>query len=307
MEDYLPVVEKFATEHPIVATALASFGVTFIRLALTTLVFKPVGRLFVVSSAKSRIATIDKFCESAWFLTYYTTTFSYGIYTLWDAPWLWDYDHYWIGWPNQPFPFWMRAWYLFQLGNYVSASLFVLLGPYFSTSARTHHKDFEIMIVHHVVTVGLISLSDWCGYHRVGSVVLLVHDVSDIFLEFAKCLKYTGHDNAKNPAFGVFAVVFFISRLILHPWIVLYPVVIRSRIFMEHVPLGRTWDVLLGTLQCMHVYWIYLILRMALRLAKEGDAARDIRSDDEDEPYDEVDAKDKGNKVPSIKSKKKAQ
>jgi hypothetical protein len=57
----------------------------------------------------------------------------------------------------------------------------------------------------------------------------------------------------------------------------------------------------------MHVYWIYLIIRMALRLAKEGDAARDIRSDDEDEPYDDVDAKDKGKKAPKVNNKKKAQ
>lgn len=35
---------------------------------------------------------------------------------------------------------------------------------------------------------------------------------------------------------------------------------------------------------------------MALRLAKEGDAGRDIRSDDEDDPYDEVDAKEKEKK-----------
>jgi hypothetical protein len=40
MEAYLPVAEKFATEHPIFATALASFGVTFIRLVLTACVIK---------------------------------------------------------------------------------------------------------------------------------------------------------------------------------------------------------------------------------------------------------------------------
>lgn len=51
----------------------------------------------------------------------------------------------------------------------------------------------------------------------------------------------------------------------------------------------------------MHVYWIYLIIRMALRLAKEGDAARDIRSDDEDDPYDQVDADDRA----AEKAKKK--
>ena len=63
------------------------------------------------------------------------------------------------------------------------------------------------MAIHHVVTILLMSFSWWwvesavcildlsfvaCsqGYWRIGSLVLIIHDISDIFLEGAKTLKY---------------------------------------------------------------------------------------------------------------------
>lgn len=44
-------------------------------------------------------------------------------------------------------------------------------------------KDFWQMFVHHIVTLLLMSLSWICNLHRVGSLVLVVHDCADIFLE----------------------------------------------------------------------------------------------------------------------------
>ena len=44
-------------------------------------------------------------------------------------------------------------------------------------------KDFWQMFVHHMITLLLLSLSWVCNLHRVGSLVLVVHDCADIFLE----------------------------------------------------------------------------------------------------------------------------
>ena len=44
-------------------------------------------------------------------------------------------------------------------------------------------KDFWQMFIHHMVTLLLMSLSWICNLHRVGSLVLVVHDCADIFLE----------------------------------------------------------------------------------------------------------------------------
>jgi ceramide synthetase len=44
-------------------------------------------------------------------------------------------------------------------------------------------KDFMQMFVHHCATIMLLSFSWACNLTRVGTLVLIVHDVADIFLE----------------------------------------------------------------------------------------------------------------------------
>lgn len=39
------------------------------------------------------------------------------------------------------------------------------------------------MFIHHLVTVALLSFSWACNLHRVGALVLLIHDFADIPLE----------------------------------------------------------------------------------------------------------------------------
>jgi hypothetical protein len=45
---------------------------------------------------------------------------------------------------------------------------------------------------------------------------------------------------------------------------------------------------LLGTLQCLHVYWFALIFRMIVRALREKHIEKDIRSDDESEELEET-------------------
>ena len=44
-------------------------------------------------------------------------------------------------------------------------------------------KDFWEMFIHHLTTIALMGFSWTCNLTRVGSLVLIVHDVADIFLE----------------------------------------------------------------------------------------------------------------------------
>lgn len=44
-------------------------------------------------------------------------------------------------------------------------------------------QDFKEQVIHHLATLTLLAFS-WCGnYIRVGTLVMLVHDASDVFLE----------------------------------------------------------------------------------------------------------------------------
>lgn len=112
---------------------------------------------------------------------------------------------------------------------------------------ETRRYDFAAQIIHHVTTVSLIVLSYvygyshllscyksvgvslvlknvnilFCRFARIGSVVLALHDGSDVFMEIAKMSKYSGFDLIADIFFSLFALVFTSLRIICYPfWII---------------------------------------------------------------------------------------
>jgi hypothetical protein len=52
-------------------------------------------------------------------------------------------------------------------------------------------KDFWQMVVHHIATIGIMTISWVCNLHRILTLGLLVHDCADIFIEVScMCLKF---------------------------------------------------------------------------------------------------------------------
>ncbi len=68
------------------------------------------------------------------------------------------------------------------------------------------------MVVHHIITLFLLFLSYTSNFVRVGSLVLLTHDVADGILELAKLCKYAKRDRLCDVVFGVFTVVWVATR-----------------------------------------------------------------------------------------------
>ena len=76
------------------------------------------------------------------------------------------------------------------------------------------------MFIHHLATLALLTLS-WSNHmHRMGSLVLIVHDFADHWLEMAKLLRYAGWAKSCDACFGIFTLVWAFSRLGLFPsWV----------------------------------------------------------------------------------------
>ncbi|XP_008336456.2 ceramide synthase 2-like [Cynoglossus semilaevis] len=79
-------------------------------------------------------------------------------------------------------------------------------------------QDFKEQIIHHLATLVLLSFS-WCvNYIRVGTLVMLVHDASDVLLESAKLFNYAKREDISHSIFVVFATVFMVTRLVIFPF-----------------------------------------------------------------------------------------
>ena len=92
----------------------------------------------------------------------------------------------------------IKLLYFAQCGFYVHS----IYATIYMDSKR---KDFYAMILHHVLTIALISISYVTRsviepsetlnifafrYHKIGLLVLFMHDVTDIFLEITKLMRY---------------------------------------------------------------------------------------------------------------------
>eukprot|EP00286_Rhodomonas_abbreviata_P019320 CAMPEP_0181294894 /NCGR_PEP_ID=MMETSP1101-20121128/3850_1 /TAXON_ID=46948 /ORGANISM="Rhodomonas abbreviata, Strain Caron Lab Isolate" /LENGTH=307 /DNA_ID=CAMNT_0023399595 /DNA_START=315 /DNA_END=1238 /DNA_ORIENTATION=+ len=246
---------------------------------------------------------IIKYVEALWRFIFYTTFCVLGYYALFVpdmAVWLSDSWLNWTNWPLHPLTASMAFYYQVELGCYIHQLLWT----------EVSRSDALEMIL--------------TNYTRVGTTILLLHDLADIVLEGAKVLNYIA--NAKGNKwlkltvdilFGVFAVTFFVTRLVLYPRYILYSVIVEG-VATFGCEFGGCFIFigLLCALQCLHIFWFYLIMRMVFKLIANGGIEKDERSDDEEDiaaefselDYDEAGKEDdakKGKKNKDKDSKKK--
>lgn len=146
--------------------------------------------------------------------------------------------------------------------------------------------------MHHIVTLTLVGMSYRYHFTWIGLAVFVTHDISDFFLATSKTLNYLDHPLI-GPYFGFFIGVWIYMRHYLNLgilWSVLTE--FRSVGSWELDWNGETYKsglsqgvaiVLLGSLQAVNLFWLWLILRIAKRFVlTRGAEAVDERSDESD-------------------------
>ncbi|XP_075632511.1 ceramide synthase 4 isoform X7 [Balearica regulorum gibbericeps] len=131
-----------------------------------------------------------KFCEACWRFTFYIISFFTGLAVLYDKPWLWDHRECWTGYPQQPLQPSLFWYYLLELSFYWSLV--------FTLPFDVKRKDFKEQIVHHAATIFLISFSYCANYIRIGTLVMVIHDAADCFLEMEKDMRSDTEESDKD-------------------------------------------------------------------------------------------------------------
>lgn len=212
-----------------------------------------------------------KFAEASWRFIFYCFAFTFGMSILLQSPWFWDNIECWNDYPRQSL--WPSVYYYYMIeGGFYMALACSLVND-------VKRKDFHQQVIHHLATIFLIVFSYVANFVRVGSLVMAIHDVSDIFLELAKCFVYAKWKVA-DTIFTLFAVIFIVSRIFVYPYAVLHNTLVKSMWLFSPYAGYFFFNFLLIVLQLLHIFWAYIIISMAVRMARVGKLEKDARSED---------------------------
>ncbi|XP_030463017.1 ceramide synthase 1 LOH3-like [Syzygium oleosum] len=268
-----------------------------VRFFLDRFVFEKAGRRLIFGKSYQRMdletdegkKRIRKFKESAWKCIYYLSAELLALSVTYDEPWFSNTMNFWVGpgnqaWPDQKIKFKLKGLYMYAAGFY-AYSIFALI------FWETRRSDFGVSMSHHVATLILIVLSYILRFARVGSVVLALHDASDVFLEVGKMSKYGGAEKVASFSFVLFVLSWIILRLIYYPFWILWSTSYEVMLTLDkekHRVDGPLYyyifNSLLYCLLVLHIYWWVLIYRMLVKqIQARGKVSDDVRSDSEGE------------------------
>ncbi|KAI3730530.1 hypothetical protein L1987_61700 [Smallanthus sonchifolius] len=264
-----------------------------VRFFLDRFIFERVGRWLIFDKGQQKLDVetdernkkIRKFKESAWKCIYYLSAEVLALAVTYNEPWFTNTNNFWLGpgdqkWPNQKMKLKLKGLYMYT-GGFYTYSIFALI------FWETRRSDFGVSMGHHFATAILIGMSYICRFARAGSIILALHDASDVFLEVGKMSKYSGAEALASFSFILFVISWVVLRLIYYPfwilWSTSYEVVV-SLDKEKHIKEGPLYyyvfNTLLYCLLVLHIYWWVLMYRMLVKQIQDrGKLSDDVRSD----------------------------
>ncbi|KAG8072230.1 hypothetical protein GUJ93_ZPchr0006g41748 [Zizania palustris] len=297
----IPQVDWEAESYPAYRDfAAIPFFVAFflaVRFLLDRFIFEWLARRLIFKKGDDKLdlvtyaerIKIRKFKESAWKGIYFLSGELLALSVTYNEPWFTNTKKFWVGpgdqiWPDQRIKYKLKLVYMYAAGFY-TYSIFAL------QFWEIRRSDFGISMVHHIASVFLIALSYIFRFARVGSIVLAIHDASDVFLELGKISKYSGYQLLADVSFLIFVGSWAVLRLIYFPfwilWSTSYEVVLildKEKHKFEGPIYYYVFNCLLFSLLVLHIYWWVLMYRMLMKqMQSKGHVGDDVRSDSEDE------------------------
>jgi ceramide synthetase len=212
-----------------------------------------------------------KFYTSMWRFYVYSCFAMYGVLSLMSETWVLSPFQYTLTWKDNQVPLKARVHYFLEFSHYLTGLAFIFHEPRMS--------DHYQMILHHIITLLLIYFSYYINGVRYGVVVMLIHDISDPFMESAKLALYYGNQRMADVMFCVFSLVFVISRIIIYPGLIIMPSTYYLFQYGWNTILFLL-NLLLLLLYLLNIIWSCFIAKMVISFVRVGKCKGDVRSDD---------------------------
>jgi len=216
-------------------------------------------------------ALVNKFLTASWKGFSYTCLVLFALFCMWGEDWPLDTAKYWRGWPGD-ITFWVKQLYFVEFAYYFHATIVIAWEP--------KMKDTFEMLAHHFATIALMALSYCWSYYRTGAVIMILHDFSDLWMEYAKLCLYSRYNKAGDAFFIIFTLSFLFTRCGLYPIYILSTVWYEARIECPECCGWWIFNSLLFTLQFLHIFWAGLILNILYTAVVKKGVQGDVREEE---------------------------
>lgn len=278
-----------------------TFFFSFTREFLMQQILRPIAHWCNITK-KPRVS---RFMEQTYTAVYFSVFGPFGLYVMYGTPiWYFNTTAFYTNYPHYTHTADFKAYYLLQAAYWSQQAIVLML------QLEKPRKDFKELVMHHIVTLSLIYLSYRFHFTWVGIAVFVTHDISDFFLATSKTLNYLDH-RFTGPYFGFFIFVWIYTRHYINLKVI-YSILTEFETvgvwelnWTTQVYKSRIAQViaggLLGSLQAVNLFWLWLILKVAWRYVVSN-VAQDERSDDEDDESSENSAENESEYDPTSPS-----
>ena len=146
--------------------------------------------------------------------------------------------------------------------------IMIQLGYHFFSLLQHLYKepknDFIEMLLHHVMTVSLVGLAYYMNYVTMSSLVLFVHDVSDVFGYLVRIFVDTNYKMITLSSYIGLLISWFYMRLVIFPFDLIRVAVYVNPMPQEIYGMGVLGG-MLHFLLILHIYWYYLFIKIGLK------------------------------------------
>ena len=257
---------------------------------------------------------ILKFGEYVFRLLYHFCITVVGFWYFSDKEW-WDPErggtkNLFMGYPSHPIQPGMTWYYLVQSAYNLEALLslvelsFVVRFHSFSSGrfpvtvgwSETVRGDFQEMFVHHIVTNLLVIGSSWIRMTRAGSMMFMVHDISDVPVDLSKLANFLKWKVSTAICFATMVALWFYYRLVVLPFTIYKAVLTEAILVVEHDFVDAIFykcyqpffAVLIGLIIFLHLAWFGMFLQMGYLLLFKGET-HDLTEHKKGEAQDRLD------------------